>query len=55
MDTQAVEAVRAAHIATKRAQYGITHPLSANIVRAILNRAIIAQNTAAKSLEATNE
>lgn len=54
MDTRTIEAVRVAHIATKKAQYGVTHPLSANIVRAILTRAIIAQNLAARELEATH-
>lgn len=54
MDTRTHEAVHAAHVATKRAQYGVMVPLSPNIVRAILGRAIVAQSNAAKSLEATN-
>lgn len=54
MGTQTLEAVRAAHIATKRAQYGVTHSLSANIIRSILTRAIIAQDVAARELETTH-
>lgn len=54
MDTRTHEAVHAAHVATKRAQYGVMVPLSHNIIRAILNRALSAQNLAARELEAAH-
>lgn len=45
------DALRAAHVETKRAAYALGHPLSPKIWRALLIRAIAAQNAAAVALQ----
>ncbi|MCZ7857070.1 hypothetical protein O9X81_10615 [Agrobacterium salinitolerans] len=44
-------ALREAHVATKRAEHGLTHPLGPKIWRALLVKAVAAQNAAAVALQ----
>lgn len=42
--TENTDALRAAHVATKRAAHGLTHPLGPKLWRALLVKAVEAQN-----------
>ena len=51
--TENTDALRAAHVATKRAAHGLTHPLGPALWRSLINRAVQAQNRLLAPIEST--